>query len=255
MWVDDQGRTNSCHCGGIRSFAGSIREQATTGKSPRDGGVHLIGGFPHPPVLTQIDADPSPLQERDWLGSTTLTWGAQIYADVCEHRSTFSPAALSDIVKEGKALANVAGGLVPSARQLQKIHMGEVQYARDFTESTQHLCPDIADELKSIHTRGAMPAYRPMPPKHVPDDGYPHNPQHTMKILESLWGDVRQMKALLRSTSALIYGERLEYTPTTTVPKGLPDRTFGDKLRTISDLRSANLGIDTDGFPPFGYQT
>ena len=44
--------------------------------------------------------------------------------------------------------------------------------------------------------------------------------------------------------------ERLEYSPTTTVPKRLPDRTFSDKSRTISDLGGINLGINTDDFFP-----
>ena len=190
-----------------------------------------------PPVLSHIDVDHFPLQARDWMGNTTLTWEAQVYAGVCEHYTTFSPFALRGIVKDGTSLVNVAGGWVPEARQLQKLHLGSVQYARDFIESTQHLYPDIADEAMSIYTRCAMPAYHPQPTKSVPDEGYPQNPDQTMGILDSLRGDIRQLRVLLCSTTALIYGERLGYNPTTTAPKRLPGRTFSDKLRTISDLR------------------
>ena len=102
----------------------------------------------------------------------------------------------------------------------------------------------------SIYTRCAMPIYRPLRAKPVPDDGYPHNPSHTLEIIESTRGDIRQQKVLLCATSSLIYGERLEYTPTNTAPKRMPDRAIRDKSRTIPDIRRVNLGIDAaDCFP------
>lgn len=146
-------------------------------------------------------------------------------------------------------MANVAGGLAPSARLLQKLHLISVQYARDFIESDQHFYPEIADDAMSIYTRCSMPTYRPNPTKPVPDDGYPRNPHQKMKIPESLRCDIAQRKVSTCSTTALIYGERSEYTPTATAPKRIPDRTPIDKIRTISDLRGANLGIDAAEFP------
>ena len=137
-----------------------------------------------------------------------------------------------------------------AARQIQKVHMEKVQYARDYVEATQHLYPDLAEEVMSIYTRGEMPTYRPSPAKPVPDDGYPHNSAQTLQIIESMWEDIRQHKVILCATSSLIYGGRLEYTPTTSVPKWMPDWTFSDKSRTISDLRRVNLRIDTAEFFP-----
>ena len=166
----------------------------------------------------------------------------------------FSPGALREIVNDGTDLANVAGGLAPSARQLEKRHLNSAHYARDFTESDQHLYPEIAYGATSLYNRCDMPTYHPLPPNPVPDAGYQNNPKQTMGILESLRGDIRQRKVLIGATTALIYGERLEYAPATTSPKRLPDRTFSDKVRTISDLRRANLGIGAAEFPPFGYR-
>ena len=180
-----------------------------------------------------MGCDPFPLQDRNWLDSTEHTWGAEIYIDLCKHYAKFSVAALSDIVKNWAALVNVAGGLVQAARQIQKVHMEKVQYAREFVGDTQHLYPDLADEVMSIYTRWAMPTYHPLPAKPVPDDGYPHNPAQTLKIIESQWDDIRRRRVILRATSSLIYEGRLEYTPTTTAPKRIPDRTFSDKSSTI----------------------
>ena len=100
----------------------------------------------------------------------------------------------------------------------------------------------------SIYTNGAALKYTPSPPKAAPDDGYPHNAAQTVEILESTWGDVKQLKALMCATTSLTFGERIEYSSTTTVPKRLPGRTFSDKCRTISSLRGINLGINTDDF-------
>ena len=102
----------------------------------------------------------------------------------------------------------------------------------------------------SICTLGAMPRYTSFPPKSAPGNGYPHNEAHTKKILESMWGDIIHLEAFICATTSLVFDERLEYSPTTTVPKRLPDRTFCAKSRTISDLRRINLGIDTDDFFP-----
>ena len=95
-----------------------------------------------------------------------------------------------------------------------------------------------------------MPIYRPPPPKYAPCDGYPHNPNKTLQIIESIWEDIRQRKVTLCATTALVYVERSEYTPTTTVPRRPPGRTFSEKARTLSELRRANLGFDTAEFFP-----
>ena len=102
---------------------------------------------------------------------------------------------------------------------MQKLHLGSVRYARYFIESTQRLYPEIADESMSIYTRCAMPVYHPLPPKPVPGDGYPHYPKKTMKITESPRCDIRQRKVALCATTALVDGERSEYTPTATGPQ------------------------------------
>ena len=156
--------------------------------------------------MGRVDCDPFPLQGRNWLESTEDTWEAGIYVEIYEHYPEFSVGDLRDIVKNGAELVNVAGGLVQAERQIQKIQMKKVQYARDFTEATQHLYPDISGDVMSIYTRGAMPIYHPLPAKPVPDDGYPHNPSQTLKIIEPLWGDIRQRKVILRPASSLIYG-------------------------------------------------
>ena len=90
------------------------------------------------------------------------------------------------------------------------------------------------------------------PVTRVPDDGYPRNAEHTVKILESTRGDIRQLKALICATTPLAFGARIEYAPTTTAPKSLHCRTFSDKCRTISDIRRINLGVGTGDFFPFG---
>ena len=118
----------------------------------------------------------------------------------------------------------------------------ELRYAREFIEKTQHLYPETAEEVMSIFTIGAAPKYEALPAKNVPDGGYPHNAANTGKILESMWGDMRQLKVILCATPSLTFGERLEYIPTTAVPKRLPDRTFSSESRTISDLGRINLG-------------
>ena len=137
-----------------------------------------------------------------------------------------------------------------AARQMQLIRFRELRYGREFAERTHHLYPETAEEIMSIYTNGAAPKYTPEPPKAVPGDGYPHNAEHTVAILESMWEDAKQLKAFISATTALTFGERIEYSPTTTAPKRLPDRTFSDKCRTVSDLRRINLGINTEDFPP-----
>ena len=82
------------------------------------------------------------------------------------------------------------------------------QYARDFTEATHRLYPDIADDVMSIYTHGAMQVYRPLPPMPVPGDGYPNNSQKTKKIADSLWEDIRQRKVAVCATVDLMYGAR-----------------------------------------------
>ena len=117
-------------------------------------------------------------------------------------------------------------------------------------ERTQHLYPEIAAEIMSIYTNGAAPKYTPEPPKAVPDDGYPHNADRPVGILESTREAVKQSKALICATTSLTSGGRIEYSPTTTAPERLPGRTFSDKCRTISDLWGINLGTNTDdSFP------
>ena len=89
-------------------------------------------GVSPPPVTSRVECDPFPLQDLDWAESAELTWGAAIYVEVCAHYTDLSVTALRDIVKNGTAPAQAAGGLVRSARQLQKLHLGEPKCARDF---------------------------------------------------------------------------------------------------------------------------
>ena len=84
---------------------------------------------------------------------------------------------MREIVRGGTSLVDVAGGLVQAARQLQKLHLDIAQYARGFIDPTQRQYPEIADELMSIYTLGAIPVYHPLPTKPAPGDGYPHNPK------------------------------------------------------------------------------
>lgn len=88
---------------------------------------------------------------------------------------------------DGAKLVTAAGGLVNAARKIQLIRFRELRYAREFVERTQHLYPDISEEIMSVYTNGAAPRYTPVPPNAAPDDGYPHNADHTVKILESMW--------------------------------------------------------------------
>ena len=71
-----------------------------------------------------------------------------------------------------------------------------------------------------------------------------------MEIIESMWGDIRHRKVVICDTTALAYGERSGYTPTTTAPKRPHGRTFSEKSRTVSDLRGVNVGIDRTEFRP-----
>ena len=179
--------------------------------------------------MSRVECDPYPLQDRDWVDGADSTWEAAIYADICERYTAFSAAPMRDILKNGAVLARVSGGLSRSSRQLRKRLLGEAHYARDLIESTQHLYPEIADEVTSIYTRRAMPTYHPLPPKPGPGDGYPNDSSLNLKIIESIWGDIRRRNVVLCATSSLIYRGRLGYNHTTTVPKRLPGRTFSDE--------------------------
>ena len=81
----------------------------------------------------------------------------------------------------------------------------------------------------SIYTNGSMRNYTSIPPKPVPDDGYPHNAANTIKIMESAWVDLKHLKAIDCEATSLIYGERIGYIPDTTAPKRKPGRTFSGK--------------------------
>ena len=126
------------------------------------------------------------------------------------------------------------------------IRAKELEYARQFIESAQHLYPEIAGGVMGIYTDGAMPKYTPLQQKATPDDGYPHNVANTTKIMVSMWGDMKGFRAIIRNTSSLVYGERLEYIPATAAPIRLPDRTVSDKSGAIPDLRRASMGVNTD---------
>ena len=191
-----------------------------------------------------------PVKTIKWkAGLVCLIEGAQ-YVATCRRMGEFPVENMQEVMDAGSKLAQAAGGMVKAARQVRFLRFRELRYAREFIEKTQHLYPEAAEEVMSIFTIGAAPKYDALPAKTVPGDGYPHNAAHTRKILESMWGDMRQLKVILCATTSLTFGERLEYSPTTTVPKRLPDRTFSSKSRIISDLRRINLGINTDDFFP-----
>ena len=147
-------------------------------------------------------------------------------------------------------MAGLVGCLVQAARQIQLLRIQEIEYPGQCVERTQHPYPAIADDVISIYTYGYMPKYTPLPQKTVPEDGHPRNAANTVKVMDSMWGDVEEMKAVLRETASSVYGKRLGYIPTTKVHKRLPGRTFSDMSRTISDLRRSNMVINTDDFPP-----
>ena len=93
--------------------------------------------------------------------------------------------------------------IVQAARQAQSIRLGELKYAGEFIESTQHLYPEIAGEVMNIYTEGASPKYTPLPKKEGPGDGYPHSVENTARITESMLGDVEGLNAILRNTDRL----------------------------------------------------
>ena len=189
-----------------------------------------------------------PVQKIRWkAGLVCLTEGVE-YLALCRRSGEFPIENMQKIMGAGAKLAKAAGGLANASRQIQFLRFRELGYAREFIERSQHLYPDTAGEVMSIFTIGAAPRYEALPAKNVPVDGYPHNAAHTGEILESMWGDIRQLKAFLCATPSLTFGERLEYSPTNAVPKRLPGRAFISKSRTISDLRRINMGIKTEDF-------
>ena len=185
-----------------------------------------------------------------WRQETTAGADAAEYIAMCRRMGEFSVENLEQVTNAGAALVLAVGGTGNAARQIQLIRFREPRYAREFVERTQHLYPEIASEIMAIYIDGEAPRYTPLPPKAAPEDGYLHNADHTVKILESMWGDIKQLEAFICGTTLLKFGERLGYIPTTAVPKRLPYRTFSGKCRTISDLGGINLGVDTiDSFP------
>ena len=191
-----------------------------------------------------------PIRGGGWQNQVISAPEDAEYIALCRRMADYSVGGYRRFRRRGRDWYPPYGVIVPTARRIQLIRFQEMRRDRASIEKTKHLYPDTAEEVASIFANGSPPKYTSAPPKAVPGDGYPHNKARAAKILESMWGDIIQLKAFVCDTKSLIYGEPLEYIPTATVPNRLPDRKFSAKSRTISDLRRANLGIDTEDFFP-----
>ena len=247
------GRNSSVVSGDFSRWAASCSgkaadRQGCADRRAGDGGFRLSGEAAWG-IRKNEDAT-LPARDVKWREKKAPSPEAYEYIAMCRSFGAFALEELRDVGTSGTRLVKKVGWLVPESRQIQLIRPQEIDYAMNFIDRTHHLFPTIASEVMSIYTDGSMPKYTSFPPKPAPDDGYPHKAAHTIKILESTRWDLEQLKSIIRGETALIYGERLEYSLATTVPKRAPRRTLIDKSRAISGRRRINLGIDTDDFCP-----
>ena len=62
--------------------------------------------------------------------------------------------------------------------------------------------------------------------------------------MKSLWGYIRTCIAFVVYTDKMSPGARIEFSPTHTVLKRNPDRSYSEEFRSISDLRRANRWLE-----------
>ena len=135
------------------------------------------------------------------------------------------------------------------ARHIQEIQMRLKEESRGYLEDHKHLFPAMANQVGDIYRIGVVPLFSKIG-AHSREKGLPRKRARSLPILKSLWKDIRTCKAFALDTDRIPAGERVEFSPTHTVLKRKPDRSFSEEFRTISDLRRINLWLDKkDTFP------
>ena len=182
-----------------------------------------------------------PIREKEWRLKRDPIPEAYTYQEIA--MLDFSPENLEKVQLDGAKLVICAGGFRMAAREHQEINMRNCADIRANIPRQKHLSPVVADQLEEFFRLGAFPSFASMRVHLGKGRGFPHDDTKTTEILQSLWPDVQRGRILITGASAVPYLERVEATPTASVPKRGPDLLPSGKVRAISDMRRINLSL------------
>ena len=153
----------------------------------------------------------------------------------------FSREAAENLAQKGDDLIAEYGSLHMALRAVQENKMREQHEL--VSNAQKHLCgnPELQADIIELHRIGAIPKYRAPTPDTFRVRGLPHNMSEEPYIVEKLWDLVSQGKMFVCTSLGIPVCNLYMVSPSTTVPKKLPDRTISSEKRVIWDGRRLNL--------------
>ena len=149
----------------------------------------------------------------------------------------------------GNRIVREHGDVRLAARKIQEIEMRKCVGQSESAKSLLRNHPALRDDVIQLHTIGAMPHFRGGEPDYPRPSGLPYDESKSLEMVEKIWKDAKEGRALVISPHVSGSDAPLIATPATTAQKRLPDRTLSTDFRIISDLRYTNLFCDKSDYP------
>ena len=198
------------------------------------------GGYPSADPDKYAAVNPTfPMFDLNWRDTAMRCDAVDLFFAAGTH--DFCREAVERTSEHGDDLIKRYGSLHMALRAAQEPKMQEQHVL--CCNAKEHLSQNVElqNDIVELHEIGAIPKYRGNTPGTFRVRGFPHNPSEELYIMDKLWGYVKQGKMFVCTSSEIAPGDLFMASPSTTVPKKLPDRTVSTDRRAIWDWRRLNL--------------
>ena len=181
-----------------------------------------------------------PIREKEWRIQGEVKDEAKEFLALA-WGSTFNSETMQQLMDLGDKLVHDCGGEVrDAARHVQEWRLRRGENFEEKIDEVLHLSPDLGEKLKEVHRIGVQPIFRGETPHGERERGLPYARHQSKEIAEKLWKDVSKGRMFMCSAETVGNNPEILSSPSTLVPKRLPDRTLSSDKRLIADMRGVN---------------
>ena len=181
-----------------------------------------------------------PIRNREWRIDGEVDPKAGEYLKCAFSHKTYSPEALADLMERGNDLVARMGDIRDAVRQVQECRLRSGEDLSPNIKEVTHLPPELGKQVQELCRIGVCPVFRGETPKGERERGLPYSKGLSEEITKKLWKDVVAGRMFICTAKIIGSDPKVLVSPSTLVPKRLPDRTMSSEKRLIADLRSAN---------------
>ena len=181
-----------------------------------------------------------PIRNKEWRLEGDVDVKAQEFAKCAQSYKTYSPEDLSDLMKRGDELVQQMGDIRDAVCHVQEYRLRISENLLSNMKEVTHLPPVLGRKVQELCRIGACPVFWGETPTGERERGLPYGRGQSGEITKKLRKDVAAGRMFICSARTVGSDPKILASPSTLVPKRLPDRTMSNDKRLIADLRSVN---------------